>query len=112
MILIVSMFCPMLPAISGFAAAPTAGTTSRIIDFTDPAAAEQFEVVNKKNAAIVEGTGLTLTCTRPAFEDCNGQNSGDQATNPQDVVSIPVNGDWTATMKFKFGTGKIYICRN
>ena len=75
------------------------------IDFTDLEAAEQFEVVNQKNVQIVEGTGLTLTCTRPAFEPCNGQNTGDQATIPEDVIVIPVEGDWEATLEFVFSTG-------
>ena len=74
------------------------------IDFTNPEAAEQFEIVNKNSAAIASGTGLALTCTRPAFEDCKGQNEGDQATTPEDAVLIPVEGDWIATLQVDFDT--------
>ncbi len=74
------------------------------IDFTNPADASKFDVVNETSAAITEGTGLTLTATRPAFEDCNGQNTGDQATTPEDAIVVPVAGDWTATLEFDFST--------
>ncbi|MBR4132808.1 MAG: S-layer homology domain-containing protein, partial [Oscillospiraceae bacterium] len=73
------------------------------IDFTDPGSADQFSIVNNtNNNAIISGTGLTLTCTRPAFEDCKGQNSGDQATVPEEVVLVPVEGDWAANLAFDF----------
>ena len=73
------------------------------IDFTDPASADQFSIVNNtNNNTIVSGAGLTLTCTRPAFEDCKGQNSGDQATVPEEVVLVPVEGDWAANLAFDF----------
>ena len=74
------------------------------IDFTDPESAEQFELRNPASAAIVPGTGLPLITTRPAFEDCKGQNQGDQATTPEDVVVVPVEGDWTATLAVQFDT--------
>ena len=74
------------------------------IDFTNPEAAEQFEIVNKNSAAVASGTGLALTCTRPAFEPCKGQNEGDQATTPEDALLIPVEGDWIATLQVDFDT--------
>ena len=74
------------------------------IDFTDPAEAAKFEIVNQNQSAIEEGEGLALIATRPAFEDCKGQNSGDQATIPEDVVVVPVSGDWTATLEVDFST--------
>ena len=74
------------------------------IDFTDPSYSAMFEIVNPSTAEIKAGTGLTLVATRPAFEDCNGQNSGNQATNPEDVVKVPVYGDWTATLQMDFST--------
>ena len=74
------------------------------IDFTYPGSAEDFEIVNRTNTAIVDGVGLALTCTRPAFEDCKGQNEGDQATNPEDVVVVPIEGDWIATLEVDFDT--------
>ena len=80
---------------------PRAGLTApENVDFTDPAAADQFEIINKSTAAIKDGTGVRLVCTRPAFETCNDQNSGDQATNPEDVIVVPVDGDWIATLTF------------
>ena len=73
------------------------------IDFTDPACAEQFSILNNAGGnGIKEGAGLTLTCTRPAFEPCKGQNEGDQATVPEEVVMVPVEGDWAATLTFDF----------
>ena len=72
------------------------------IDFTDPADAEKYEIRSKVNAAPVEGVGVALVTSRPAFETCNGQNSGDQATNPEDVVSVPVSGNWIATLQVDF----------
>ena len=74
------------------------------IDFTNPESANQFEIKNRSSAAIAEGTGLALTCTRPAFEDCKEQNSGDQATTPEDVVVLEAEGDWVATLEVLFET--------
>ena len=83
---------------------PRLGTTvPDDIDFIDPDCASQFRILNNTNRiAIVRGTGLTLTCTRPAFEPCKGQNEGDQATVPEEVVVIPAEGDWIATLAFDF----------
>ena len=78
---------------------------STTIDFTKSADAEKYEILSQKNAKVTEGTGVKLTATRPAFEDCNGQNSGDQATKPEDVIAVPVKGDWTATLRFDFSKG-------
>ena len=71
------------------------------IDERSPHSMVVHYVPYASDAAIAEGTGLTLTATRPAFEPCNGQNSGDQATTPADVVSVPVSGDWTAVLNLK-----------
>ena len=79
-------------------------TVPEDIDFTDPEAASQFAIVNQSSAAIEDGTGLALVCTRPAFEDCKGQNSGDQATTPEDVVVYEAEGDWVATLEVDFNT--------
>ena len=70
------------------------------IDFTDPAEAVKFEVLKHNTGDIVEGDGLTLVATRPAFEPCKGQNEGDLATIPEDVIRIPVKDDWIATLTF------------
>ncbi len=75
------------------------------IDFTDPASADRFELVNPASTAIRPGQGLYLVSTKDAFEPCNGQLSGTAATTPKDLVKIPVEGDWTATMKFNFNQG-------
>ncbi len=75
------------------------------IDFTDPASADRFEVVNPDVTAIREGQGLYLVSTKDAMEPSNDQLSGSAATTPKDLVKIPVEGDWIATMKFKFDQG-------
>ena len=69
------------------------------IDFTDPASAAQFEIINQEVSEITAGEGLYMITTKEAFENCNGQLSD---LNPKDVVSIPVAGDWTATLNFDF----------
>ena len=74
------------------------------IDFTDPESAEQFEIRNSTGTAIEDGNGLSLICTRPAFEDCKEQNTGAQATTPEDVVVVPVEDDWIATLSVQFDT--------
>ena len=81
-------------------AKPTGGSTT--IDFTTEADAGKYEIVNQRQSEVKEGDGLALIATRPAFEDCKGQNSGDQATTPEDVVMLPVSGDWTATLEVDF----------
>ncbi len=75
------------------------------IDFKDAASADRFEVVNKTVTEIRAGEGLYMITTKDAFEPCNGQLSGDAATTPKDLVLIPVEGDWQATLKFNFSTG-------
>ncbi len=75
------------------------------IDFTDPASADLFEVVNKDATSIREGEGLYMICTKNGFEPANDQLSGDAATNPKDLLIVPVAGDWEATLKFRFNTG-------
>ena len=72
------------------------------IDFTKLADAEKYEILGQSSAAPAEGVGVALVTTRNAFETCNGQNSGTQATTPEDVVAIPVSGNWIATLKVDF----------
>ena len=69
------------------------------IDFTDPASADQFDILNQASTEIREGQGLYMVTTREAFEPCNGQIS---TFAPKDVVKVPVGGNWTATLKFTF----------
>ena len=80
------------------------GGSSQQIDFTSEADAGKYEIVNQSQSEVAEGVGLALISTRPAFEDCKGQNSGDQATTPEDAVILPVSGDWTATLEVEFNT--------
>ncbi len=75
------------------------------IDFTDPASADRFEIVNQAETAIREGQGLYLITTKDAFEPANDQLSGTAATTPKDLVLVPVEGDWAATMEFAFNQG-------
>ena len=98
-LLCVALVFTMLPNV--FAANTTAAGND--IDFTDPAEASKFEVIGG-TAAIAEGTGLALVTTRNAIETCNGQNSGTQATTPEDLVQIEVSGDWIATLEVDFAT--------
>ena len=58
----------------------------------------------KTSAAVEEGVGLALVTTRNAVETCNNQNSGDQANTAEDLVYIPVDGDFTATLEVAFDT--------
>ena len=71
------------------------------VDFADPAGADAYEILGRTNARQT-ADGLVLRSTRNAVEPCNGQNSGDQANTPEDMVRIPVEGDWIATLKFDF----------
>lgn len=80
---------------------PSTGNLSTI-DFTDPASSSKITIENQASSEIRSGEGLYLVSTTDAFEPCNGQVS---TFEPKDVVKIPVNGDWTATMKVKFDQG-------
>ena len=72
------------------------------INFMDPASKGEFSIINQRSARIIPGSGLYLVSTTDAFEPCNGQVS---TFNPADVVSVPVEGDWTATAKVSFAQG-------
>ena len=74
------------------------------IDFTKAADADKYEIIGKTSAAVEEGVGLALVTTRNAIETCNNQNSGSQATTAEDLVYIPVDGDFTATLEVAFDT--------
>ena len=63
----------------------------------------RYEIIGKTSAAQSEA-GLALVTTRNAVETCNGQNSGAQATTPEDLVYIDVAGDWSATLEVDFNT--------
>ena len=77
---------------------------SDIIDFTTAADAGKYEILGQSQAAVAEGTGLALVTTRNAIENSGNQNTGAQATTPEDLVQIPVSGDWTATLETVFET--------
>ena len=74
------------------------------VDFTKAEDADKYEIKGK-NSASQSSDGLTLVTTRNAVEPCNGQNSGAQASTPEDLVEVPVSGDWIATLTFDFSTG-------
>ena len=73
------------------------------IDFTAPEYADMYEIVGKTNAQQTNN-GLVIKATRNAVEDCNGQNSGDQANTPEDLIRYPLTYTvpWTATLEFDF----------
>ena len=75
------------------------------IDFTtaDSFADKQYEILGPTGYVQSED-GLVIKTTRNAVEDCNGQNSGSQASTPEDMIRVPVHGDWSATLNFGFDT--------
>ena len=68
------------------------------IDFTDPAAEGSFEIVGQETAAIVAGEGVSLVTSQGGVEPAK-QNI---AETPHDVIEVPVDGDWAATLEFVF----------
>ncbi len=74
------------------------------VDFTKAEDADKYEIKGPVSARQTND-GLTLVTTRNAVEPCNGQNSGAQASTPEDLVEVPVSGDWIATLTFDFSTG-------
>jgi len=64
------------------------------IDFTNPADASKYEILEQASSEVREG-GLYMVTTREAFEPCNGQVD---TFAPKDVVKVPVAGDWSATL--------------
>ena len=75
------------------------------IDFTDPASADRFTVVNQEVTGIREGEGLYLVSTQNSIESSGRQLTTEEQLTPKDLVLVPVEGDWTATMKVKFNDG-------
>ena len=73
------------------------------VDFTDPDSAGQYEIVGKTGAQQT-ADGLVLKTTRNAVEPCNGQNTGDQANTPEDLIRYELDGTvpWRATLEFDF----------
>ncbi len=82
---------------------PRTGAGPVDIDFTNAADADKYEIIGQTQAAQA-ADGLALVTTRNAVEDCNGQNSGDQANTPEDLITVDVDGDWTATLTVDFST--------
>ncbi len=74
------------------------------IDFTTLADSGKYDIVGQTQSEVAEGEGLALVATRNAVETCNDQNSGTQAETPEDLVLVPVSGDWTATLEVDFAT--------
>ena len=71
------------------------------VDFTDSACLDRVEIVNP-SASRVSDRGLYMVTTKDAFEPANDQLSGSAATTPKDLVLVPVEGDWTATLRVSF----------
>ena len=63
----------------------------------------KYSVINPSNSYI--SNGFVTTTTKDAFEPAGDQLNGTSATTPKDAVSVPVSGDWTATLKFDFSKG-------
>ncbi len=74
------------------------------IDFTDSGSSDSFELVNPASSSIREGEGLYMITTKDGFEPANDQLSGAAASTPKDLVLVPVQGDWEATLEFQFNT--------
>ena len=71
------------------------------VDFADPTDNDKYEIVGKTSAQQT-AQGLVVKTTRNSVEPANGQNSGTQASTPEDLIRVPVTGDWTATLRFAF----------
>ena len=83
------------------------------IDFTDLADVDKYEIVNQDTAECISGTGVKLTTTADAFEPIGGGFGGDAtASEPKDLIKIPVSGDWTATLKFEYDQNNVTFAFN
>ncbi len=79
------------------------------IDFTTEADSYKYEIVGQSDSEVREGEGLYMISTMKAIEyagthyqDGYEMLQGEDANTPVDIVVTPVNGDWTATLNFKF----------
>ena len=70
------------------------------IDFTKEADAGKYEIAGQSQSSVVDGVGLALISTQGGIEPAK-QNIA-EADN--DVVKIPVAGDWSATLEVEFDT--------
>ena len=70
------------------------------IDFTKEADAGKYEIAGQSQSSVAEGVGLALVATQGGIEPAK-QNIA-EADN--DVVKIPVAGDWSATLEVEFDT--------
>jgi len=71
------------------------------IDFTDPADAGKYEIVGKTQSEVEAGVGLPLIVTRMSIEPAKRPNT-EEYIGAEDVVEVPVTGDWTATLNFDY----------
>ncbi len=75
---------------------PTDGSADMSdIDFLDPASVDRILIENQSQTELQE-QGLYMVSTTEAFEPCSGRND---SVEIKDVVKIPTQGDWTATIK-------------
>ena len=70
------------------------------IDFTNPADAEKYEIVAKDTAEVQKYIGIETSPTLDAFEPVSTSFWGGEtlASEPKDLIKIPVSKDWTATL--------------
>ena len=71
------------------------------IDFTDPADAGKYEIVGKTQSEVEAGVGLPLIVTRMSIEPAKRPNT-EEYIGAEDVVEVPVTGDWIATVNLAF----------
>ena len=64
------------------------------VDFTKPEDAVKYSVHGHSSADVLEDTGVVLVCTEDS-------PVGDPAAE-KDLIKVPVSGDWTAVVKFRF----------
>ncbi len=94
--------CTVCGATKTARVAATEATWPADIDFADPAFADRFEIVNPETAAIVVDSGLALASTSASFETAGENFAG------KDVITIPVSGDFNATLKFNATIGSAF----
>ena len=86
---------------------PEDGTAQyNVVNFTVPDAGK-YEIVGQSKSEVTEGVGLTMTANRQNVNLVNIDPPviGEDAYQPEDLVKVPVSGDWTATLLFGFDPG-------
>ena len=68
------------------------------IDFTKTEDKVKYSILGQDESDVIEGEGLPLYCRLGGIEPA--KRNVEEAN--KDVVMLPVSGDWTATLEFKF----------